>query len=238
MYNFIMKRKQLALNILPSLSILYIEDDQKIRDDLSKTLELFFKEVFPFSNGEEAFEFYEKNKPDIILSDISLDKMSGIEFTKKVREKDKKIPIILLSAHTDTSYLLEAAKLKLVEYLTKPITFTQLENAFINAVNEIISDGNYILKFEDGLEYNVHQNILYKEGKEKKLTSSESKLLNFLIKNKHRTVTIEEIKNYIWDDPYDATETAFKSLLHKLRGKIGKSSIKNVSGIGYFLVTK
>ena len=76
-----------------------------------------------------------------------------------------------------------------------------------------------------------------KINRKKKLTASETKLLNFLVKNKHRTVSMQEIKNEIWDDPYDATDTAFKSLLHKLRAKIGKNSIKNVSGIGYFLVT-
>lgn len=232
-----MKQTQTALNILRSLSLLYIEDEDNIRKQLTETLKLFFKEVFSFSNAEDALEFYESNKPDIILSDISMENMNGIEFTKKIREKDKNIPVILLSAHTDTEYLLEAAKLKLVEYLTKPVTFNRLENALANAATEILNNGNYLIRFGEGLEYNLQQNILYKEGKEKKLTASETKLLNFLIQNKNRTVSMQEIKNHIWDDPYDATDMAFKSLLHKLRAKIGKSSIKNVSGIGYYLIT-
>ena len=233
-----MKEKELALNVLKTLSVLYVEDEDNIRKDLTKTLELMCGEVYPFSSAEEALGFYGSKKPDILLSDISLGEMNGIELVKKIRENNKKIPIILLSAHTDTEYLLEAAKLKLVEYMRKPITFSELENSMVNAALEIISDGNYIVEFEGGLKYNVRQNLLYENNIEKKLSASETNLLNFFIGNKHRTVSMQEIKNHIWDDPYFATDTAFKSLLHKLRNKIGKSSIRNVSGIGYYLVTK
>lgn len=233
-----MKEKDLAANVLKTLSIMYIEDEDSIRNDITKTLELLCSKVYPFSSAEEALEFYNTTKPDMILSDISLGKMSGIELAKTIRSENKKIPIILLSAHTDTEYLLEAAKLKLVEYLTKPITFSELENSLLNGTLEILTEGNYVVEFNDDLKYNVHQNILYENDVEKKLSASETNLLNFLIKNKHRTVSMQEIKNHIWDDPYYATDTAFKSLLHKLRNKIGKSSIRNVSGIGYYLITK
>lgn len=230
--------KALAIKTLKNLSILYIEDEKQIRDRLADTLRLFFKTVYPFSNAEDALEFYNQNKVDIILSDISLEQLNGIELAKLIRKENKKIPIILLSAHTNTEYLLEASKLKLVEYLTKPITFTQLENALINGAFEILENGNYMLSFGNNIIYDVQHNTLYENDIEKKLTVSEIKLLNFLIKNKHKTVSMEEIKNNIWEDPYYATETAFKSLLHKLRTKIGKNSIKNVSGVGYFLITE
>lgn len=235
---FAMKEKDLAVNLLKTLSVLYVEDEDNIRKDLTNTLELLCSKVYPFSSAKEALDFYNSQKTDIVLSDISLGDMNGIELVKAIRSKDKKTPVILLSAHTDTEYLLEAAKLKLVEYMRKPITFSELENSMVNAALEIISDGNYIVEFEGGLKYNVRQNLLYENNIEKKLSASEITLLNFLIKNKERTVSMQEIKNHIWDDPYYATDTAFKSLLHKLRSKIGKSSIRNVSGIGYYIVTK
>ena len=82
-----MKEKNLAFDILKSSSILYIEDEEKIRKDMEETLKLFCKEVFPFSNAEEALKLYNKGKTDIILSDISLENMNGIEFTKKNKGK-------------------------------------------------------------------------------------------------------------------------------------------------------
>ncbi len=232
-----MKNENSSLKLLKTKSILYIEDEDNIRKDLTKTLELMCQEVFSFSNAEDALMFFPHTRPDIILSDISLADMNGIEFTKKIRQVDKKIPIILLSAHTDTRYLLEAAKLKLVEYLTKPITYQELENSLFLALKEMQSYEKRFVHLSDTIRYDTFHKILYENKNIKKLSASETNLLDFFIKNQNRTLYTQEIKNYIWEDSYDATDTALKSLMHKLRNKIGKDSIKNVSGIGYYIIT-
>lgn len=230
-----MNNMKSTLKLLQTKSILYIEDEDNIREDLTMTLKLMCYEVYSFSNAEDALISFSKNKPDIILSDISLENMNGIEFTKKIREFDKKIPVILLSAHTDTSFLLQAAKLKLVEYLTKPITYSELENSLFLALEEIEASEKRFVYLSQTIKYDTLHKLLYEGESVKKLSTSETKLLNFFIINKQRTLLIEEIKNYIWDDSYYATDTALKSLVHKLRVKVGKDSIKNVSGIGYYI---
>ena len=225
---------------LKLLSVLYIEDENAIREEMSQTLALLCKEVFAYSNAADAYEAYLQKKPNIILSDISLDGESGIDLTKKIRKLDKKTPIILLSAHTDTSYLLEAAKLKLVAYLTKPINFEELKETFFEAANEQSIDEatveeDSLFKLNESILFDTKHKTLQVEGKHKKLSSYESRLIEYFIKNKTRTISADEIKNHVWDDPYDATDTALKSLIYKVRTKVGKDTIQNLSGVGYFL---
>ncbi len=233
-----MKNEKSSLKLLKTKSIMYIEDEDNIRKDLTSTLELLCQQVFAFSNAEEALTSFTQTQPDMILSDISLGGLSGLEFTKLVRQKDKKIPIILLSAHTDTTYLLEAAKLKLVEYLTKPITYNELLESLFLALDEIQNNEKRFINISNTIKYDILHKVLYENDNAKKLSASETNLLDFFIKNKHRTLSIEEIKNHIWEDSYCVTETALKSLLHKLRNKVGKNAIKNVSGIGYYIIVE
>lgn len=235
-----MEKNEQLLTTLKSLTILYIEDEDAIRKEMSQILSLLCKKVLSFSNAKDAYIGYTKEHPDIILSDISLGGESGIDLAKKIRQIDKKIPIILLSAHTDTEYLLAAAKLKLVAYLTKPINFEELKQTLFEAVEEQlnhtqIQQSQNLFHITPSISFDREHKTLQINDKPKKLSSYESRLLEYFIENKSRTISAEEIKNYVWDDPYDATDTALKSLIYKLRIKIGKDSIQNLSGVGYYL---
>jgi two-component system, OmpR family, response regulator VanR len=106
-------------NVLKNLNILYIEDEENIRKNISKTLRLLSKEVYDVESIENANKIIKNKRIDIIISDINLGNENGLDFIKKLRVNDKNIPVILLSAYTDTKYLLDAAKLKLVDYLCR-----------------------------------------------------------------------------------------------------------------------
>ncbi len=223
--------------ILKNLNILYIEDEKNIRINIKKTLELFCENVFDAENILDAKNILTTNRIDIIISDINLPDMSGIDFVKEIRLSDKTIPIVLLSAYTDKEFLLEATKLKLVDYLTKPIDFKNLNNALQKCVEEILYNSRYIITFKNNIQYNVSHHCLIDDTKKEEihLTSKELDLLNFLIKNNNRVCSAEELKSAIWDDYLEATDSALKNLLNKVRKKIGKESIINISGVGYKL---
>ena len=223
--------------ILKNLNILYIEDEASIKENVKKTLELFCDNVYDEECIENAKKTLEKNRIDIIISDINLPDISGIDFIKELRKIDKTIPVIILSAYTDKNYLLEATKLKLVDYLTKPIDFKSLNSALNKCVDEILDNSRYIISFKNNIQYNVlHKKLIDSSNdKEIALTSKELTLLELLIKNSNRVLSTDELKTSIWEDEFEATDSALKNLLNKLRKKIGKESIINISSVGYRL---
>lgn len=217
------------------LNILYLEDEKNIRIKLKEALELIVSNVYDCENTEQAKQILNNKRIDIIISDINLKDENALDFIKNIRKDYSTIPIILLSAYTEKNYLLEAAKLKLVDYLVKPIDFKILNNAIENAAQELIDYGNYIVDFENNTSYNVlHKKLLSKDtNKELTLTAKEIELLEYLISNSNRVLSHDEIKNKLWVDAYEITDSALKNLINKLRKKVGKESIKNISGVGF-----
>lgn len=224
-------------NILKKLNILYIEDEMNIRENVQKVLLLLCDHVYGVESVDEAQLILEQNRIDIIISDINLPGTNGLDFIEEVRAVDKTIPVILLSAYTDTKYLLSATKLKLIDYLTKPIDFKALNNALHKCVQDIVDNSRYIISFNDKINYNVLYKKLYdiESNLEITLTAKELELLDYLILYSNRVVSQDELKNNIWKDSLDGTDSALKNLLNKLRKKIGKESIINISGVGYRL---
>jgi len=108
-------------DFLQEITLLYVEDSRAIREILSKRLEKKVKNIIVAMDGEEGYEKYIEHKPDLILTDVTMPKMSGIEMARKIKETNKDIPIIILSAHNDATYLLEAIELGISGYLLKPV---------------------------------------------------------------------------------------------------------------------
>ena len=110
-----------------------------------------------------------------------------------------------------------------------------LKNALINSVQDILDNSKYIISFPENINYNVLHKKLYNivEEKEITLTSKELQLLEYLIKFNNRVVSHDELKLNIWEDSFEATDSALKNLLNKLRKKVGKESILNISGVGF-----
>lgn len=224
------------MNHLEKLNILYLEDEDIIRNNVSTMLQYLFNEVYATSSVSDALLCFETKKVHIILSDISMPGRNGLDFIEQLRLKKVNIPVILLTAHTDTDFLLKATKLKLVDYLTKPVNFTDLKNALAKAGEEYFENNSLIINFPNNIKYDFNKKLLFENNITKDITAKELQLLEFLYENKNRVVSKEEIQNAIWEDSFNATESAFKSLLNKLRNKIGKQSIKNISGVGYQLM--
>jgi len=226
-------------SVLKDLNILYIEDEENIRKNISTTLQLLVSTVFAVATYDEAISAFNQNKIDIIISDINLPGKSGIDFCKDIRINNIIVPIVLLTAHLDTHYLLDATKLKLVDYLIKPINFKTLHTVLIKCVDELLEQNMFKIRFMNSTEFDLHMKLLMNEKNEEiKLTSSELHLLEYLIKHSHRVIPHEEIKTHIWEVPEDVSDSALKNLLNKLRKKIGKDSIDNISGIGFRLIYK
>ncbi|MGM0519583.1 MAG: response regulator [Campylobacterota bacterium] len=116
------------LNILQQFNVLYLEDDESLLQHTTDVLEDFVNNIFAVKTSTEALDVILNNKIDIIVSDILLKNENSIDFLKHLKSKNINTPIILTTAHTDTKYLLDAIKLKVENYIVKPINIKELLN--------------------------------------------------------------------------------------------------------------
>ncbi len=118
-------------------SILYIEDDEEVLENVSFLLYQHVSKVYTAKDGESALEIYFKHKPNIIISDINIPKIDGLSVATKIREDNKEIPIIMMTAYKDSDKLLKAIDIDVSSYITKPFTITTLKEAIDKAIEKI-----------------------------------------------------------------------------------------------------
>jgi PAS domain S-box-containing protein len=111
---------------LRKTNVLYVEDDDNTREELEFFLQKKVNRLFIAKNGQEGFELFEENRPDLIITDIQMPVLNGIKMIQKIKEIDASVPIIIITAFNDTDYLFEAIKLKVTSYLTKPLNLYSL----------------------------------------------------------------------------------------------------------------
>lgn len=215
---------------LKNIKILYIDDEDLIRSNAVEYLEFYCDNVYEAKDGLEGIEVYEKYKPDIIITDIKMPKLNGLEMVRQIRQKDKTTRIIVATAFLETSYLLEAIDLGLVKYLTKPITEDKLLPILKSCVLDVFEDKS-IFFFENDISFDMLNKTLFKNEIQIMLTKKELMFLELLLKNNKRAVQYSELSNYVWNG--NMSEDAIRSIVKELRKKISKQTIKNVSGIGY-----
>ena len=122
------------LDILKNINILYLEDDENLLKHTSDILEDFVANIYVVKNTIDAMKILLEKKVDVIISDILLENENGINFLKYIKSKDILIPAILTTAHTDTNYLIESIKLKVENYLLKPINIDELLNSLYDVI--------------------------------------------------------------------------------------------------------
>ncbi|HRM77615.1 MAG TPA: response regulator [Aliarcobacter cryaerophilus] len=122
------------LDILKNINILYLEDDENLLKHTSDILEDFVANIYGVKNTIDAMKILLEKKVDVIISDILHENENGINFLKYIKSKDILIPAILTTAHTDTNYLIESIKLKVENYLLKPINIDELLNSLYDVI--------------------------------------------------------------------------------------------------------
>ncbi len=216
----------------PKYSLLYVEDEAIVRGAVVSFLEDMFSEIYEAEDGFGALKIYHDKKPDIIITDIEMPKMNGLEFCKRVRKEDDKTPIIIMTAYSHTEYLLKATELNLVKYLIKPIEETALFEALNLCFEKIKSKNPSVVNLGNGYLYDTFNHVLSVDGELVKLTSSQSLLLEILIKNRGNVVSYTQLENSIWYDS-GMSKDALRCLVRDIRKLTYKEIIENVSKVGY-----
>ena len=220
---------------LKDFKVLFVEDEETIRQHIVNSLTYLVEEVKEASHGIEALDILTNYNPDIIITDLEMPIMNGVEFIKEVRQRDKEICIIVLTAHATNNYLLELIDMHIEHFIVKPMNFEKLLNVLQKCEKSILKQKNVKHPLPLGYSYDDDKKILSYKNEIIKLTKKEILFLELLFKNSFRIVSYDEIENYVWEDSI-MTESSIRSLIKNIRKKLPINLIENLSGIGYKLV--
>ena len=224
---------------MSKINVLLAEDEASLGMIVKESLETRGFSVYHAENGEDAFEIYQKEKPDILVLDVMMPKKDGFTLAKEIRQENKKIPIIFLTAKSQTSDVLEGFEHGGNDYLKKPFSMEELIvriKALLNRIElksnvETIKIGNYIFNF-------TKQTLSCLETTEK-LTHREAQLLFYLFEKKNEVLDRTFILNKLWGNDDFINARSMDVFISKLRKKLKKDpniQIINIRGFGYKLI--
>lgn len=218
------------------MNMIFLEDDEIIRSSYSIFLKIYFKNVYEIDDGKEGLELLKKESIDFILADINMEKMNGIEFIKEVRKENKNIPIVIISAYDNKEYLLEAIKLKLVDYIVKPIKTSIFLSVIMQVIAEIKNSCEIYLR--NDYRWNYKEDKLYLNDKEVNLTRNELLLFREFCTKNEIIFSLEKISELVYPDE-DYNINKIRMIIKRLKKKLNNTdTFENIHNIGYKFTLK
>ena len=223
-----------TLERLKNKTILLVEDEKVIRENIASMLKFFFKEVYTAIDGYDGLDKYENYLPDIIMTDLKMPNMGGFELIKELEKRACSSYTIIVSAHTDTELLLEAINKGVNRYLIKPITEDELFEAFNAYFEKLDKSIPQSVELESNIYFDLNKNQMIIDNEELHLNKKETQFMKLLCSDINKTFSYEEIEYQVWGSD-SMSLSAIRSVVRDLRKKIGQDYIINISGVGYRL---
>jgi len=219
-----------------NLTLLYIEDDDALRKQFLRVLTPRFKHVYEAKDGLEALEKFEQYTPQMMIVDINLPKINGLEVIERIRMKNNKVCIVILSAYSDQEKLLRAIPLKLSQYLTKPVPQKKLLSVLDDMAStcQKSTEKKVSIALKNEYMWLLDEKQLFHNNEMIVLTKREQLLLDSMITQINTIVTFESIEELIWgnEDNID-TYSSLSHLLKRLRKKLPEELLESIYGEGY-----
>ncbi|WP_404986510.1 response regulator transcription factor [Chryseobacterium sp. M5] len=223
------------------MKILIIEDNLRVSSLMKRGLESQGYEIYISEDAEDALVIVERIDFDLIITDIMLPQMNGIELSKMIKQKHPDLPIIMLTALGTIDEKMEGFDAGADDYMVKPFEIRELY-ARIKAIllrkpiAHSKKEESNILEYQD-LTINKNTNRVFRNGIEIELTPKEFKLLSFLMSNTERILTREEIAENVWGNHFDTGTNYIDVYIAYLRKKIDKNFdeklIHTKPGVGF-----
>ncbi|EMV7727274.1 butyrate response regulator transcription factor BumR [Campylobacter jejuni] len=213
------------------LIILVVEDEIKTRESLINVLSERFSKVIGAQNGDEGLKKFKKFKPDLVITDIAMPIMDGLDMAREIKEISDDVPIVVLSAYSEKERLLRSIDIGIDKYLIKPVDIEELFKVLDCLVGEKI-EANMLVKISEEYQFNKTKRTLIHNGKEIVLTKKELAFISLLLKQPRVLVLHEDIKKNVWIGEH-VSDTAVRTFIKRVRDKVGEDFIKNVPSLGY-----
>lgn len=215
------------------LTILLADDDDSFREITAKTLKKLFQHVYLAHDGESALNLFRKMHPNIIMLDIRMGNINGLQVAKEIRKENSTVPICIVSSYSETSEILEACELNLVKYLVKPFSYDCLLHALTKCLFLCHKEMTILKKINDATYYNPYSKSLIQDSRDIPLTKNEITVLEYLLPKRGQVISYHTLISILGGT---ISNIAVQNLVFRLRKKIGHNSIQNLSKIGYIFL--
>ncbi len=217
-------------------SILVVDDEARMRKLIKDFLSNKGYHIIEAEDGEKALEEYEKNENKImlILLDVMMPKLDGWSVLRQIRQTNKEVPIIMLTARGEEQDELFGFELGVDEYISKPFS-PKILVARVEAILKRVSKNENEVKNYGGIEINKEGRTVSVDGKQIELSLREYELLTYLVENENIALSRDKILNSVWNYDYYGDSRTIDSHVKKIRHKLGKKGkyIKTIRGVGY-----
>ncbi|EAJ5852859.1 response regulator transcription factor [Campylobacter jejuni] len=213
------------------LIILVVEDEVKARESMINILSERFSKVIGAQNGDEGLKKFKKFKPDLVITDIAMPIMDGLDMAREIKEISDDVPIVVLSAYSEKERLLRSIDIGIDKYLIKSVDIEELFKVLDYLIGEKI-EANMLVKISEEYQFNKTKRTLIYSGGEIVLTKKELAFISLLLKQPGALVLHEDIKKNVWIGEH-VSDTAVRTFIKRVRDKVGEDFIKNVPSLGY-----
>ena len=222
------------------MRILIVEDEKKVAGFIKKGLEEETYAVDVAYDGEEGFHLADMNQYDMIILDLMLPKMDGLEVLTRLRDKKVSTPILLLTAKDAVDDKVTGLNKGADDYLTKPFAFSELLARIRSLLRRGQAETQTELKVGD-LILDMVSHKVSREGEEIELTGKEYSLLEYFMRNEGKVLTRTMIAEHVWDYNFDTFTNVIDVYVNHLRKKIDKQYpaklLHTLRGVGYVMRT-
>jgi two-component system response regulator VanR len=223
-----------------NLNILYVEDNLEVQTQTTKMLQSFFNNISIANNGKVALElFVNNNSYHILITDIKMPILDGLGFIESIRKINKKVPIIVLSAHDNKDYFLKTINAGIDGYILKPYTLGQITNTLTNIMEKYEFDiiNKQIIELDFDFIWNKKENQLFKKNEMIKLSRNEVKLFQLFIDNYSLLKNYQEIETFIFGY-FENDMKKIRNLMSRLKIKLDCELFETIHSHGYSLKYK
>ena len=223
------------IELLKNIKILLVEDELSLATLLENSIGEYFLEFYTASNGYDGIIKYKQCQPDIVITDIMMPDLTGLDMVKELKKTDPNLLVIILSAFSDKDKLLDAIDVGVMKYFIKPFDPDELLNYIISISGKIKSD---IILLNDNFEFHISSKKLYKDKNYIALTKRETLFIQLLVNNINFIVNENDIKQYLWPNDNDISGERLRTFIRRFRSKTSKYIVQNIKSMGYQVIPR